>query len=244
MAAWTRLGEGKKQSVNGHLLSAIGHRPSLRGGGWSLSDGEGQATRKVVTAAFPRSSRNQQVANNNFMNSRIITLIGYRGCGKSTVGPLVASLLNCDCVDSDDVVEQQAGRSIADIFATDGEAEFRRLESKVLAELVTQSPLVIAAGGGAILKEENRTLLRNAGTVIWLTAPANVLASRITSDESTADRRPSLTGKSVADEVAEVLSARQTFYSDAAHHSLNVEDASPEEIANAVVALLPQETSS
>ena len=178
------------------------------------------------------------------MKTGIITLIGYRGCGKSTVGPLVAARLGWECVDSDDVIEAQAGRSISDIFAADGEAEFRRLEAQVLQQLTTRASLVIAAGGGAILAEENRSVLKAAGPVIWLEASVGTLAARIRGDQSSAARRPSLTGKSVEQEVEEVLAARHDLYAAAAGHRICVDEATPEEIAATVVALLPQESAS
>jgi len=71
----------------------------------------------------------------------IVTLIGYRGCGKSSVGPILADMLGCLCVDSDDRIETAAGKSIAEIFKHDGEAAFRRLETNILTDLLTQ-PMV------------------------------------------------------------------------------------------------------
>jgi len=178
------------------------------------------------------------------MTTGIITLIGYRGCGKSTVGPLVAAQFGWECVDSDDVIEAQAARSIADIFATDGEAHFRRLETQVLKDLTRRPPVVIAAGGGAILAQENRRVLKSAGPVIWLEASVETLAARIRGDKTTADRRPGLTGKSAEQEVADVLAARHDLYAAAADHRIRVDVAAPEEIAATIVELLSKETAS
>ena len=163
-----------------------------------------------------------------------ITLIGYRGCGKSTVGPLLAQRLGWDCIDSDHEIERRAGKSIRDIFGDDGEASFRRLEAEVLRDLLTRSELVIAAGGGAILSEVTRQRMKQSGPVIWLQATAATLASRISGDAESALRRPSLTGKSVADEVAEVLAARTAFYHDAATFVIDAETAMPQDIAGQV----------
>lgn len=165
----------------------------------------------------------------------IITLIGYRGCGKSSVGPLLAERLNCRCIDSDDVIEKRAARSIADIFATDGEPKFRQLETEVLTDLVqTAPPLVIAAGGGAVLAEANRKLMTNAGPVVWLKASAETLANRISSDESSGARRPSLTGQSVTDEVAGILAKRIPLYRDTATLIVDAETHSPSVIAERI----------
>ena len=100
----------------------------------------------------------------------VVTLIGYRASGKSSVAPRLARKLGWSWVDCDDVIEQRAGASIKDIFEHEGEAGFRQRESEILAELLQQSDLVIASGGGAILAESNRKLIRAAGPVVWLQA--------------------------------------------------------------------------
>lgn len=115
----------------------------------------------------------------------VITLIGYRGSGKSSVARLLAAKLNLTWIDSDDVIEEQAGRSIREIFAEDGEAEFRRLERAVIRDLTNCDSLVIAAGGGAILADENRQAMKSAGAVVWLQASVDNLVQRIQADDST-----------------------------------------------------------
>lgn len=165
----------------------------------------------------------------------IITLIGYRGCGKSSVGPLLAERIGCSFVDSDTVVEVQAGKSIAAIFADDGEAAFRELETDVLEDLLDTPPVVVATGGGAILAELNRQRMHEAGPVVWLDASAAVLAERIGGDDvSGKNNRPSLTGKSVVEEVAEVLAVRRALYEQAATLTVDVESATPDQIAERI----------
>lgn len=168
----------------------------------------------------------------------VVTLVGYRGCGKSSVAPLLAKMLGYECVDSDEIIQQQAGRSIADIFAQDGETEFRRLETEVLKELLAQSRMVVAAGGGAVLAEINRQRMKAAGPVVWLQASAIELAARIGGDSVSGSQRPSLTGKSIADEVLEVLTTRLPIYKDAATFEVNTENETPETIAAAVFSLV------
>ena len=97
-----------------------------------------------------------------------IALIGMPGCGKTTVGRALADLLGRPFYDADEQIETRAGRKIPDIFAQDGEAAFRRLETEVLAELSRQSGAVIATGGGVVTREENRDLLRQNSTIVWL----------------------------------------------------------------------------
>jgi len=164
----------------------------------------------------------------------VITLIGYRGSGKSSVARLLAQALQLDWVDTDDLVESAAGKSIRKIFDDDGENEFRRFEQQAVSHAAQQDSVVIAAGGGAILREENRQAMRAAGPVVWLLADAVTLANRITADSTTVARRPSLTGRSVTEEVATVLAERRPLYAAAATHTINTEGLLPEQVAEEI----------
>ena len=90
------------------------------------------------------------------------------GCGKSTVGALLAGKTGRTFVDADAVITEKAGCSIPEIFARGGEDAFRAIETQVLADLGMQSGLVIATGGGCVTRDENYPLLRQNGTVVWL----------------------------------------------------------------------------
>jgi shikimate kinase len=120
-----------------------------------------------------------------------IFLIGYRGTGKSTVARLLADKLGLEAIDADHELELRAGKTIRRIFAEDGEKAFRDLESTLLAEFGERDGVVIATGGGVVLRPENRAILRT-GRVVWLSAPADVLWRRMCDDESTRERRPDL----------------------------------------------------
>src|SRR5205807_138356 len=132
--------------------------------------------------------------------------------GKTTVGPLVASAAGLPFVDADDVLEAKPGRSIADIFAADGETFFRDLEEANLAELCAGPRAVIATGGGAVLREANRRLLKTSGFVVWLTADAATLTARTAADPTTAARRPALAGGGGGGEVEILLRQREPLY--------------------------------
>lgn len=121
-------------------------------------------------------------------------LVGYRGSGKSSVGAVIAKRLVLPFFDADTVLEMDAGKSIRDIFITEGEGGFRDRESATLRKLAGLNRAVIATGGGVILRAENRELLRTTGMVVWLTAPAELLWDRISIDPMTAVRRPNLAG--------------------------------------------------
>src|SRR5580692_307453 len=110
--------------------------------------------------------------------SRVI-LIGYRATGKTTVGRLLAAQLGWEFADVDDYIESNFGGSIADIFAAEGETGFRKREAEVLSVLCGRERCVIATGGGAILRPENRELMRAAGVVVWLTAGCETIWGRL-----------------------------------------------------------------
>src|SRR5437660_1666179 len=122
-----------------------------------------------------------------------ILLIGFRCTGKTTVGRLLAQRLDRPFADVDDRIEAVAGKSIAEIFVAEGEAGFRAPEAAALAELCAQTEWVIATGGGAVLRDENRHVLTASGFVVWLTASPEAVWERLQADPATAARRPNLT---------------------------------------------------
>lgn len=160
----------------------------------------------------------------------VITLIGYRGCGKSSVAPRLARRLEWNWLDSDAEIERRSGRSITEIFASDGESEFRRLESLVLDDALSQTNLVLASGGGAVLSEHNRNRMRAAGPVVWLHVSVPTLVERLSRSHA-AERRPSLTGRPIAEEVADVLAMREPLYRQCATIIVNADSSRPEDTA-------------
>jgi len=167
-----------------------------------------------------------------------IFLIGYRGMGKSTVARELAERLQFDVVDADDLIERQAGKTIAAIFADDGEPAFRDLESKVVAELCGRGRTVVALGGGAVLREENRQAILAAGPVIWLTASIATIIERLASDATTADRRPNLTPVGGQHEVERVLTERTPIYRQCATLVVDTEGKSPADVAGEIISQL------
>lgn len=141
-----------------------------------------------------------------------VVLIGMRGAGKSTVGAALASRLGWEFIDTDDLIVSREGSSIAEIFAERGEAEFRKIESDVIASLPSDPPRIVAAGGGAVLRSENVTHLRRVGRLVWLCAEADELARRVRTDDATPGSRPSLTGNPIESELAGVLEERTPAY--------------------------------
>ena len=141
-----------------------------------------------------------------------IFLTGFMGTGKSAIGRLLAERLGRPFVDTDAEVERETGATIAAIFRDRGEADFRRLESTVLARAAAIDGAIVATGGGAPTIAENRRCMRETGTIVRLAAAAETVLERVGGGED----RPLLAGASDrAARVRELLAARETAYADA-----------------------------
>lgn len=168
------------------------------------------------------------------MPSSHLFLIGYRGCGKSTVGALLARRLGRPFLDTDAWIETHAGRKIAEIFAQDGEEAFRDLETQAIEQIPDSPPLVVSLGGGAVLREGNRELLRRRGQCVWLNAQPADLAIRIRGDAARGAHRPSLTGRDPAEEIEQVLAQREPMYREASDLRVETGGRTPDELAQAI----------
>jgi shikimate kinase len=165
-----------------------------------------------------------------------VFLIGFRGTGKTTVARILGLRLGWDWVDADVEVELRAGKSIAAIFADDGEARFRDLEGEVLSDLVRRRRTVAACGGGVIIRAPHRELLAGRPRVAWLRGDPDVLHARIQADQSTAARRPSLTPFSALDEVRRLVAEREPWYRQCARAEIDATSQTPEECAAEIIA--------
>ncbi len=165
-----------------------------------------------------------------------LVLIGYRATGKTTLAQQLAQRLGWDWVDADVEIELRAGKSIARIFTEQGEPAFRNLEAEVIADLCSRGRLVVAAGGGAPLREESRRAMRESGQVVWLTAQPETILARMTGDATTADRRPGLTNRPPLEEIVQLLSRREPVYRESAHLIVDTEGKSPEQLTEEILA--------
>lgn len=148
-----------------------------------------------------------------------IYLIGPRACGKTTVGKQLADKLRGEFYDSDEVLVKKAGCEIAQYVEQNGWDGFRNLEAEVLRELAQKNGAIISCGGGIVVREENRAVLTKNFTV-YIKADVQTLANRLQADPNH-DQRPSLTGKSIVDEIREVLEVRESLYSGCASLVVN-----------------------
>lgn len=171
-----------------------------------------------------------------------IYLVGYRGTGKSSVAPILANLLgkSWQVAEMDEIIEQRARRTIAEIFSKEQEAGFRRRESSLLAELHRKMYLVVSTGGGIVLAPENRKILGEAMT-IWLTASPKVIAERLAKDSTTRDRRPNLTATGGLAEIEAMLAQRTPLYEEVALMTISSEKHTPVEIAELILEKFVEE---
>ena len=170
-----------------------------------------------------------------------LVLIGYRGCGKSSVGRIIARQIGWDFLDTDELIERQAGRTIAAIFSADGETTFRKLERRAVEQSLRGMQQVISVGGGAVLSQGNRDKLRLAGVCVWLTAPPEELHRRLQADPHSATRRPALTASPGLEEVRRVLAERRSFYEAVADHVVDTVGQPTTDVARKVVELVSAE---
>ncbi|MDR3685413.1 MAG: shikimate kinase [Coriobacteriia bacterium] len=163
-----------------------------------------------------------------------IFLIGFMGAGKTTVARLLADRLNRPCVDVDDIIEASAGRSVRAIFEDEGEVAFRALESEALLSLESAQPSVVACGGGIVLRDENRSVLKRLGCVVYLKVSAGETLARVGADGT----RPLLSGPGGVLAATSLLEARETLYAAVADVSVDTVGLSADQVASQIVSVI------
>ncbi|MCY4425922.1 MAG: shikimate kinase AroK [Halieaceae bacterium] len=148
-----------------------------------------------------------------------IFLVGPMGAGKTTTGQALAKLLKLNFVDSDNEIEARAGASISWIFDVEGEARFRDREARVIDELTQRTGIVLATGGGAVLRQGNRRVLATRGFVVYLYLPVEEQFARTRNDR----RRPLLQGDDPLRTLRELMAVRDPLYREVADHVLAVD---------------------
>ena len=176
----------------------------------------------------------------------MITLTGFMGSGKTTVGKVLADFLGCPFMDLDDLVVKKAGKSIPDIFAQDGEPAFRELEARLLRQTVAkyaESTAVLALGGGAVLAPASAALLHEKTVCIYLRATLDTLLARLegeTAGRPLLQEIPDQVGDDVMPgpdraSVSARLAAREPIYEETAHVIIDTDGLSPDEVADEII---------
>lgn len=169
----------------------------------------------------------------------ILFMVGARGAGKTTVGSALALTLGYQFVDTDLFIQQEMQMSVAEIIEREGWLGFRRRETLALQTVIGPSTL-ISTGGGVILAEENRQFMHRQGTVIYLRSPASVLAQRLEEYPEGA-QRPTLTGRPIAEEMYEILAAREALYQEAAHYVVDG-TGNPQQVVEQILKVMQRQT--
>jgi shikimate kinase len=177
----------------------------------------------------------EKPVSNVFLKGANLYLVGMMGAGKSTVGKRLASRLGYRFLDTDSLIEQTAGQRISQIFAECGEAVFRDLETQVLGQVATYGRLVVATGGGVVLRSQNWSYLQQ-GVVIWLDASLEQLQQRLEKDRT----RPLLQVPDWQQRLATLLRQRQDRYAQADLHIQQTPTETPDAIAARILDTLPK----
>lgn len=169
-----------------------------------------------------------------------VVLLGYRGSGKTSVGVKLADKLWAEFVDTDAEIVRRAGKTIREIFETQGEPAFRDLESAVLLDVLKRESDVIALGGGMVLREANRTALKTSPhSRVYLKCDVHELHTRIHGDPRTAESRPALThlGGGV-EEIQTLMNIREPLYRECSTAELDVTNLSVDEVVQRLGRLI------
>lgn len=137
-----------------------------------------------------------------------IIFIGIMGSGKTTIGKRIAKNLNYDFIDTDNEIEKITGMSISEIFKKEGEIRFRSEETHALKRIVNKTPVVISTGAGIVLKNQNREILKNLGTIIYLDADIDTIIERVSRNK----KRPLLNVNNLRETVEKLIAERRELY--------------------------------
>ena len=160
-----------------------------------------------------------------------LILIGPTGAGKTTVGRVLAAKLNVSFFDLDEEIETRSGANIPWIFDVEGEAGFRKRESEAIATICSGKNIVLATGGGAVVREENRRILSDFGYVVFLSGSVELILSRTEHDKS----RPLLQRSDRGETISRLLSERTPYYSGLADLTLDVAHLGIEKTVNSII---------
>ena len=163
-----------------------------------------------------------------------IVLMGFMGAGKTTIGKKLAKALEYEFIDTDEWIEKEQGRKISDIFAEDGEAVFRDMETDLLKRLQgREEKFVLSIGGGMPVREQNRALLRNLGIVIYLKTSKEEIIRRVSGNKN----RPLLQGGDLEEKVTNLMNAREQIYVETAHVEVITDGKTPSKVVENIMSI-------
>lgn len=169
-----------------------------------------------------------------------IVLIGYRCSGKTEVGKILARELEKDFLDTDELIEDNAGCSIETIISRDGWNHFREIEKSLIEEVSRRNNLIIATGGGVVMDEDNVKNLKKNAWIVWLNGESEVIRERMDKEQRSGKIRPSLTGEDSLEEIKQVMDVRIPLYEKAATLVVDTSTVTSAEVAALIIKNLPK----
>ena len=159
-----------------------------------------------------------------------IFLIGFMGCGKSTIAAALSQNYGMEIIEMDQVLVEREGMSIPEMFAKHGETYFRDAETALVADIQKEANKVVSCGGGVVLREENVEKMKSNGLVVWLTAEPETILERVKDDHN----RPLLEGNKNVDYIRDMMEKRREKYEGAADAVVNTDGKSAETICKEI----------
>lgn len=167
-----------------------------------------------------------------------VILIGFMGSGKTSTGKELSSMLTLPFYDTDEQIEKEQRRSINEIFKADGEAYFRKLEQKLIKDMLQRELKgVISVGGGLPAYTGNAAILKQIGTIVYLNAQKETLVKRLKNDTT----RPLLAGGGLEQKIASLMASREQIYKETADYILDTDELTPKEAAAEILQLIKGE---
>lgn len=164
-----------------------------------------------------------------------IILIGYRCCGKTSVGKIVAQRLDRKFIDTDDLIVKKADCTVNEMVSGHGWQYFRDIETEVIKEVSAMEDLVIATGGGVVINDANIIRLKKDGFIVWLYADIDIIKKRLDMDAASKEGRPSLTGDDPSDEIKKVLEQRKSLYRKAGDMAVDTSQLEINAVADLII---------
>ncbi|MCR4946008.1 MAG: type I 3-dehydroquinate dehydratase [Lachnospiraceae bacterium] len=217
-------------------MGAVGVVSRLAGEltGSCITFGAGETASAPGQIAYTDLEHTLKVIHKNTSKDKNIYLVGFMGVGKTTISMALQELTGRTVVDTDALIVKRVGMSIPEIFAQKGESFFRQTETQILEELSVESKLIVSCGGGAVLSECNRRLMRKGGRVALITATPEVILERVKNDNN----RPLLVGRKTVEGISELLEQRRPNYEKAKDFEVKSDGRMVSDIAKEILSKL------
>lgn len=164
-----------------------------------------------------------------------IVLIGYRCCGKTSAGKLIAEKLGRRFIDTDELIIKKEGCTIDETVSRHGWQYFREIEKGIIRDVSSHENIVVATGGGVVLNKENVRNLKTNAFVVWLYADMETIKKRLNEDKMSVENRPSLTGEDPSDEINKVMEVREPLYKSAGDMMIDTSNLEISKVADMVI---------